>query len=158
MNTNPLLILPMLILFAGCVAQASGNSAGEEAPAIPGITKVEPGTKIQDIKSDHFSMEKVTIEGGVMKIDVRYPGGAKDHDFTLYWNGIVARSYPGKTTVVLKHNANGDNAEALITQTLQFNLAEMNKPMIITVIDDHGGKHTVKYGDAKLGQVSKNTW
>ena len=140
----------LLILFVAGTAIAWGPSSAEEAPKIPGITKVEPGTKIDDIKSDDFDMKKVTIEGGVMNIDVRYAGGTKEHAFTLYWNGIVARSYPGKTTVVLKHNANGDQAEALITETLQFDLAEMNKPMIITVINDHGDKHTVQYGESKL--------
>jgi hypothetical protein len=150
MKTTTLLILPLLILFAACTVTANSPSAAEEAPKIPGITKVEPGTKIDDIKSDDFDMKKVVIDGGVMKIDVSYPGGAKEHEFTLYWNGIVARSYPGKTTVVLKHNANGDNAEALLTETLQFDLAKMNKPMIITAINDHGDKHTVQYGESKL--------
>lgn len=150
MNLKPLLVLPLLLLFAACAVQANGPSAAEEAPDIPGITKVKPDTKLDDIKSDPFTMKKAAIDGGVLKIDVRYPGGAKDHDFTLYWNGIVARSYPGKTTVVLKHDANGDNAEALITKTLQFNLAEMNKPMIITVRTDHGDKQTVQYGESKL--------
>lgn len=150
MTTKTLLILPLMMLFAACAVQANSPTSAEEAPKIPGITKVEPGTKIQDIKSDDFSIKQVTVEGGVMKIDVSYAGGVKEHEFTLYWNGIVARSYPGKTTVVLKHNANGDNAEALLTKTLQFDLADMSKPMIITVINDHGDKHTVQYGESKL--------
>jgi hypothetical protein len=150
MKTKTLLILPLLIVFAACAVQANGPNAAEEAPKIPGVTKVEPGTKIEDIKSDNFSMKKAVVEGGVLKIDVSYGGGYKDHEFTLYWNGIVKKSYPGKTTVVLKHDANNDGAEALITRTLKFDLAEMNKPMIITVINDHGDKHTVQYGESKL--------
>jgi len=150
MTTKPLLTLPVLILFAACAVQANGPSAAEEAPDIPGITKVDPDTKIDDIPSDPFSMKKVTVEGGVMRIYVSYAGGTEDHDFTLYWNGIVARSYPGKTAVVLKHDANGDNAEALITETLQFDLAEMSKPMIIRVTNDHGDSHSVRYGESKL--------
>jgi len=152
MNTKTLLTLPLLILFAACAVQANGPAAAEEAPDIPGITKVKPDTKIEDIPSDPFKMKKVTIEGGVMQIDVSYPGGAKDHDFTLYWNGIVARSYPGKTGLVLKHDANGDKAEALMTKTIKFDLAKMNKPMIITVTNDHGDKHTVQYGESDLSR------
>lgn len=146
MKTKTLLILPLLILFAACAVQANTPSAAEEAPEIPGITKVDPDTKIEDIKSDPFDMKKVTIDGGVMKIDVSYAGGHEEHDFTLYWSGMIAKSDPPQTTVVLKHDANGDNAEALISETLEFDLAEMSKPMIITVINDHGDKATVTYG------------
>lgn len=142
--------LPLLIVFLACTALANGPVSGKEAPDIPGITKVDPSTKIEDINSDPFTMQKAVVEGGILKIDVTYAGGAKDHDFTLYWNGIVARSYPGKTTVNLKHNANGDDAKALINKTLQFNLAEMTKPMIITIHTDHGEPIRVKYGEANL--------
>jgi hypothetical protein len=154
MKTKTLMILPVLILFAACTALATGPAADEEKPEekpkLPGITKVEPGTKIKDIKSDAFTMSGATIQGDVLKIKVSYAGGAKEHDFKLYWNGIVARSYPGKTTINLKHDANGDNAEALLTETLEFDLSTINKPMIITVRTDHGDKATVQYGESKL--------
>lgn len=150
MKTKTLLILPLLILFAACTALATGPIADEEKPEDepkrPGITKVEPGTKIEDIKSDAFEMSDVTIEGDVLKIKVSYAGGHEEHDFALYWNQIVARSYPGKTTIHLKHDANGDMAEALLSETLEFDLTAINKPMIITVVNDHGDKATVQYG------------
>lgn len=149
MTRTTLLLTPLLVLGLVCVAMADGPIAAEEAPKIPGVTRVEPGTKIKDIKSDPFTMKKAVVEGGVLKIDVSYAGGAKDHEFTLYWNGIVARSYPGKTSVHLKHNANGDMAEALITKTLEFDFAEMTKPLIITVLTDHGDPIRVEYGEAK---------
>ena len=145
MMKTTLLILPLVILFALSTAFAD-DPAPDEKPKLPGITKVEPGTKIKDIKSDAFTMGAVTIEGDVLKIKVSYSGGMKDHDFKLYWNQIVARSFPGKTTINLKHDANGDNAEALITETLEFDLTAINKPMIITIVTDHGDKATVQYG------------
>lgn len=149
MKKMTLLILPLVILFALGAALAD-EPAPDEKPKRPGITKVEPGTKIKDIKSDAFTMGGATIEGDVLKIKVTYSGGAKKHEFTLYWNQIVARSYPGKTTINLKHDANGDNAEALIAETLEFDLTAINKPMVITVRTDHGDKETVKYGESEL--------
>lgn len=139
-------ILSLAILFVVSTALTTVAIAGKEAPKIPGITEVKPGETIEDIKSDPFKMSAVTIEGGVMKIKVSYSGGHKDHDFALYWDGLIAKSFPPQTTVVLKHDGHGDAAEKLITQTLEFNLAEMGKPMIITVINDHGDKIRVKYG------------
>ena len=144
-KTLPTLLIVMLL--CACTALgSSGPTAGEQAPKIPGITKVGPGKKIKEIKSDPFTMGEVSIQGGVMKIKVTYAGGSKEHDFKLYWNGITARSYPPQTSLYLKHDANGDTAEALLTKTLQFDLAAMNKPMVITVRTDHGDKQKVTYG------------
>lgn len=143
---QPLLTAPILILLLVSCALAEGKDKPQDPPQRPGITRVEPGTKIKDIKSDPFTMGAVSIEGDVLKIKVSYAGGREQHDFKLYWNGIVARSYPGQTSIFLKHDANGDMAEALITQTLEFDLTAINKPMIITVLTDHGGKARVQYG------------
>jgi hypothetical protein len=124
------------------------SNAAEEAPNIPGLTVVEQGlVKIKDIKSDPFTMTEVKIIGGVIRIKVSYAGGHKDHDFTLYRGNTVKESNPPQVDVYLKHNANGDKAEALLMKTLEFNLADLNKPIIITVHTDHGGKETVKYGE-----------
>jgi hypothetical protein len=124
------------------------SNAAEEAPNIPGLTVVEQGlVKIKDIKSDPFTMKEVKIIGGVIRIKVSYAGGHKDHDFTLYRGNTVKESNPPQIDVYLKHNSNGDKAEALLMKTLEFNLADLNKPMIITIHTDHGGKETVKYGE-----------
>jgi hypothetical protein len=126
------------------------SNAAEEAPNIPGLTVVEQGlVKIKDIKSDPFTMTEVKIIGGVIRIKVSYAGGHKDHDFTLYRGNTVKESYPPQIDVYLKHNANGDMAEALLMKTLEFNLADLSKPMIITIHTDHGGKETVKYGEPR---------
>ena len=138
--------LHALILLAACTSQPSGSTEGKEAPKIPGITKVGPDTKIKDIKSDPFTMSEATIDGGVIKIKVSYSGGRKDHDFALYWNGSMKKSNPPQADIYLKHDAHGDMAEAMIMKTLEFDLAEMSKPMVITVHTDHGDKGKVTYG------------
>lgn len=154
MKTHLAFALPLIIALAACTAFANGSVSDEdepkEEPKLPGITIVKPGTKIDDIKSDAFTMGAVSIEGDVLKIKVTYAGGVKEHEFALYWNQIVARSYPGQTSIYLKHNANGDNAEALITETLKFDLTAITKPMIITVRTDHGDKAKVQYGKSEL--------
>jgi len=141
------LVLPLLILAVTCATRARAEDEPAEQPQRPGITRVEPGTNIRDIPSDPFKMGEVVIAGDILKITVSYAGGAAEHDFTLYWDGIVARSYPGQTRIALKHNAHGDGAEALITKTLEFDLTAINKPMVITVYTDHGDKAKVQYGE-----------
>lgn len=149
MRLKMLMMLPVMVLVLTGVAFGDGPSderhAGKEAPKIPGITKVKPGTDIKEIKSDPFTMKGAKIEGGVLEIQVSYGGGHKEHEFTLYWNGITTRSLPPQTSLYLKHNANGDMAEALIMKTLKFDLADMSKPMVMTVRTDHGDKAKVTY-------------
>lgn len=137
--------LHILILLAACTAIASGSTEGKEAPKIPGITRVEPGRKIQDIKSDPFTMSEATIDGGILTIKVSYSGGHKNHDFAVYWDGSTKKSSPPQADIYLKHDAHDDMAEALIMKTLEFDLAEMSKPMVITVHTDHGDKGKVTY-------------
>ncbi len=158
MKRATLLILPLLTFGTACgvltnhaiAYDPAPKKEPEEAPKRPGITTVDPDKKIDDIKSDTFKMSEATIEGDVLKIKVSYSGGVKKHEFNLYWNQIVAKSYPGKTTINLKHNANGDAAEALITETLEFDLTAINKPMVITIKTDHGDSIRVQYGESKL--------
>ena len=135
--------LPSILFIA--VPFSGLASAAEEAPKIPGLTSSDLN-RIKNIKSDPFTLTEASIEGGVLKIGVSYSGGRKDHDFTLYSSGKVKTSAPPQVDLYLKHNAHGDMAEAFIMRTLEFNLAEMSKPAVITIHTDHGGKKTVPYG------------
>lgn len=124
------------------------SNAAEEAPKIPSLTVVGQGlVRIKDIKSDPFTMTEVKISDGLIRIKVSYAGGHKDHDFTLCRGNTVKESNPPQIDVYLKHSANGDKAEALLVKKLEFNLADLNQPMMITIHTDHGDKETVKYGE-----------
>ncbi|MGB1131142.1 MAG: serpin family protein [Haloferula sp.] len=139
----PAAISPALLMAVSGLAEHS--RAAVEAPAIAGITMTELN-KIKDIKSDPFTLSGVTIEGGVLKIQVSHSGGHKDHDFTLYSTTNVKTSNPPQVDLFLKHDAHGDRAEALLMKKLDFNLADIPKPAVITVHTDHGDKKTVPYG------------
>ena len=65
MRLKMLMMLPVMVLVLTGVAFGDGPSderhAGKEAPKIPGITKVKPGTDIKKIKSDPFTMKGAKI-------------------------------------------------------------------------------------------------
>ncbi|XAL97937.1 hypothetical protein OT109_10030 [Phycisphaeraceae bacterium D3-23] len=119
-----------------------------EAPETLPITRPNGDIDIATVHNDPFQLGGVAIEGDTLLITVSYGGGAEDHDFTLYWNGITARSFPGQINVQLKHNANGDTAEAYLTETLRFDLSGMQQPLVIHV-HGHGAddRSTVQYGE-----------
>lgn len=158
MKYRNLLLAPLLVLTLACgvapatpeVASEDAQAAPEVAPASPqrpGITVVEPGTDIREIKSDTFKLQSAVIEGDILKITVQYAGGVARHEFTLYWSGISTRSMPPQLPMVLKHNANGDQAEALITETIEFELGAINQPAVINLSTDHGDRVRVEYGE-----------
>ncbi|MFI4860961.1 MAG: hypothetical protein ACIAXF_09805 [Phycisphaerales bacterium JB063] len=121
-----------------------------EAPDLLPITRPDGDTDLAALPSDPFQLGEVAIEDGVLLVTVSYSGGAADHDFTLYWNGITARSFPGQVHFQLKHDAHGDMAEAYLTQTLRFDLGDLIKPLIIH-LHGHGedDRATVQYGEVE---------
>lgn len=146
-------VLAVLLLMTGvCLTFAEDAEPDKDQPKRPGITRVKPGTDIKDIKSDPFKMASASVHGDVLKIKVSYTGGDKPHTFALYWNGIVARSYPGRTAVHLKHDANEDAGEKKIEKTIEFDLTAITKPMHIAIRTDHGDSTSVMYGKSKLGE------
>ena len=153
MKYRHLLFAPLLVFVLACSVIA--QDAPEEAPDAPeqpaepqrpGITRVEPGTDIREIRSDPFKLQSAVIEGDILKVTVQYSGGHQEHEFTLYWSGISTRSLPPQLPMVLKHDANGDQAEALITRTIEFELSAINQPAIINLSTDHGDSARVEYG------------
>jgi len=150
MKLFALLACPLLLACASMTVSTSYDDdpeAPDAEPDRPTITETDPGTKIDEIDSDAYELGEIEIEGDVLKIEVSYGGGAEEHEFALYWNGMMLRSYPGQIHVFLKHDANGDTAEAYLTETLEFDLTTLNKPVIIHVHGNEGDPVTVQYGE-----------
>jgi len=73
---------------------------------------------------DPFEIISGEISEDCLKIDVRYGGGCKDHDFVLYYEPLRDFSaYSG--LLLLSHDADGDLCEALITESLYFDLTSV---------------------------------
>ncbi|NLE01770.1 MAG: hypothetical protein GX640_18040 [Fibrobacter sp.] len=97
-----------------------------------------PQTGIKDIKiltpttdpinwNDEVEITRVSFFNNYIYIDVRYGGGCKTHEFTLYADSILSGNKPVECRLTLLHNANGDGCKALINETLFFSLANFQK-------------------------------
>ena len=73
-------------------------------------------------QTDPVMIQGFTIEGESISLEISYSGGCADHSFGLCY-GSLGMSAPPYAGVNLLHDANGDSCEALITQTLTFDLA-----------------------------------
>jgi hypothetical protein len=121
-------------LFVGCADQPD-----ELAPAAPpDITAAADGSRVEvqpvvrecpsDLPMDAYSIQEARVdEDGRLSMLVQYGGGCREHEFTLCWDGKFLESFPVQTWLVLHHDGNGDMCRALPTETLVFDLKELEK-------------------------------
>jgi hypothetical protein len=81
--------------------------------------------------NDPFFLRGARIEGDLLLIDVQYAGGCENHSFTLEWPEIIIAIYPPQFGVLLYHDSNDDMCEALISETLEFQLSDNTMDMSI---------------------------
>jgi hypothetical protein len=82
--------------------------------------------------SDPFELNYVEFEDGNIKISVSYGGGCKPHNFSITWDEIIQNSNPPGMNLIVTHDANGDNCEAYITETLVFPLENLLDSISLT--------------------------
>lgn len=96
------------------------------------------------VRTDPFQIQEVGISSeNMLLVEVSYSGGCKEHNFEVEWPEVITTIYPPDFSVTLYHNANGDNCEAFITETLEFSFDDNNlglsdeaiQDMTITVIN-----------------------
>ena len=75
------------------------------------------------IQLDPFDLEDIGIAGDNITLDITYSGGCKEHGFSLYMSpAAFLESYPVQANLYLRHNGNGDACEALVNESVPFNL------------------------------------
>ena len=76
-------------------------------------------------ESDDFTIKNVVREGDMLKIDVQYVGGCKDHAFDILWNGGIMESSPCQVNLIVSHDAKGDDCLEPVNETLEINLKNL---------------------------------
>lgn len=76
----------------------------------------------QNASTDPFTINSVTLENNILKINITYTGGCEEHDFMLIGTKSFMESDPVQINVLLSHNANNDPCDALINEELNYNL------------------------------------
>ncbi len=72
--------------------------------------------------SDPFELGEITVNGDEVNVTVSYAGGCAPHTFEIIWNEAISLSNPPHISLVIIHEANGDNCEAYITEVLSFKI------------------------------------
>ena len=137
-----------LVVAIGMLAcqEATENPALENASITRNQTlydKAESDLKNGTSSSDAFNLLDVKIEGTNLLVKVSYSGGCSEHKFNIVWPEVIIQIYPPTISVILNHDNNGDQCEAMITKTLSFDLTDDSlslseqeiNDMILTVVN-----------------------
>ena len=84
-----------------------------------------------DYPHDDFDLDTAYIEDDCIYFLVHYSGGCKEHDFILGIDPLICSS---PNYLVLTHNANQDDCEAYLTETLSFDLTSLQQPGLSEII------------------------
>jgi hypothetical protein len=74
---------------------------------------------------DLFKINSAKRTKDLLELSISYSGGCKQHTFEVIWDGVVYTDNPCQINLLIIHNANTDNCEALITESLSINLKEL---------------------------------
>ncbi len=95
----------------------------------PSVKEVQILTPTRDPIDWHdmVSIKSVGATNNLLQLEVSYGGGCRTHEFILYADSILTDGEPPILNFTLRHNANGDDCKALITETLIFNIYAVKK-------------------------------
>ena len=80
-----------------------------------------------DIKKDLLNVNNVSLNNGRLNFDLSYTGGCKTHSINLYAFKGIQKSNPAQVTLMLSHDAEGDNCEAIVQKKLVFDLTALKE-------------------------------
>jgi hypothetical protein len=105
--------------------KASGGTAGSPGQD-PGPTGIPISLCPDEPPLDDISVMHSEIEGDRLTVTVQYGGGCEQHDIALCYSPSFGDSDPPHVDTRFLHDANGDTCEALITETLVFDLSPLS--------------------------------
>lgn len=73
----------------------------------------------------NYTIKNVVRENDLIKINLSYSGGCKQHSFEIIWDGIVYTDDPCHMNLLLIHKDNNDSCEALLNETIIVDLEEL---------------------------------
>lgn len=126
---NSYVLLLLAILFTACDDNKTDSLSSDiiltrsETEYIKAID----GNLTQE--SDPFELREIRIENDSAFITVSYSGGCRKHTFEVIWSEMYYNTDPPETGFIVIHNANDDNCEAYLTETLAFDLTELTGPV-----------------------------
>lgn len=126
-----ILLLNMILLIA--LASCDDNKT---MPADSRLTLVRSVTGFNAVinennedRGDPVNIQAFSITGDSAYITLSYPGGCSRHTFEVIWSETYSQTYPPATDLLVIHDAHDDACEALITETISFDMGNLTGPV-----------------------------
>lgn len=97
--------------------------------------------------NDPFTILSMKTMKDSLIVEVQYGGGCQVHEFSLFSNGMYAKSLPMQVDIHLHHVSNNDMCRALLTRRLAFDISKL-KPKnssSLNLIINGDREHQVSY-------------
>lgn len=120
-----------------CKSNKEPQANDEKALAVETKTDIQANSDLRPItvnpefrdgQTDAFYLDGVSVSGDTLKVEVRYGGGCKEHEWEMHTTGMYAKSYPPQLSLFLAHKNNGDMCKAMLRETLYFDLVGIQYP------------------------------
>lgn len=139
MKVYALLVLTVFTLSAAscklCKKNKDENTATVTTPAVDNLI-VQKGF-VSPTDNDPISINSISIEENILKLEVEYSGGCEKHEYKLYFDGNYKKSMPPKASFILVHDNKGDQCRSIVTETLTFDISPAQytgqKEMMVSV-------------------------
>ncbi|HYO93447.1 MAG TPA: hypothetical protein VER33_03000 [Polyangiaceae bacterium] len=138
---------------ASAVGGSAGNSSGglgglgDGSALLPVFACPEP---MPD--SDFIQVDSSLLAGDRLSLKVSHSGGCEEHSYGLCY-GAFLESSPVQTTLGLIHAPNSDDCQALVTQTLTFDLTPLAEHYARSYATT-SGEISTNYGPYTFGELS----
>ncbi len=98
-------------------------------PPKTAVVMVDDIQQVAAVGRYNVEAARIRKDTGKLEIDVTVSGGCKEHDYTLYVSRAFRESVPLQTDAYLVHYGNGDLCEALIYETVSFDLGPLDQEL-----------------------------
>ena len=122
------------VLLAACSDPTGPTLSDAELLQLQIIPDLDP----DDLPDDHASITSARIEGHTLFMTMSFGGGCATHRFALVTDGAVAESNPPQMLLRLAHDGDRDPCDALLTRTVQVDLA------VLTPLMQTTGPYTIR--------------
>lgn len=75
--------------------------------------------------SSPFDIQKITVKGNTMFVDISYPGGCGVHEFKAVGNLAIMKSMPPQRMMKIIHTAKSELCKSIVNKTLEIDITEM---------------------------------
>jgi hypothetical protein len=113
----------LLLVLVGCIG-------GSHTPLATGDDG-DPVTVSRDCRGapdDEIHLEALAVDGERLRVTAVYGGGCEEHRFAACWDGTVLDSAPPQLRLHMRHDANDDGCDALVTREVVIDLSSLAFP------------------------------